>query len=67
MDISIVARLSAKMQIAEILHDKRKAYINGEKASNKALRQLDQDSKAGKVRVYGRINKSGNAAFRTEG
>lgn len=67
MEISNVARLTAKLQMAEIFRDKRKAYINGEKASNKALRQLEQDSKAGKVRIYGRTTKSGNVSFRTEG
>lgn len=42
-------------------------YINGIKASKKDLRQLDKDSKAGKVIVYAKTTKSGNIAFRTEG
>ena len=42
-------------------------YINGIKASKSAVRQLERDSKAGKVRVFAKTTKNGNIAFRTEG
>ena len=42
-------------------------YINGFKASKKDLQKLQNDSKAGRVKVSARTTKGGNIAFRTEG
>lgn len=42
-------------------------YINGFKASKADLRKLENDSKAGKVRVSAKTTKKGNIAFKTEG
>lgn len=42
-------------------------YINGFKASKADLRDLEEQSKAGKVKVYAKTTKKGNIAFKTEG
>ena len=42
-------------------------YINGIKAGKADLRQLKNDSKAGKIKLYAKTTKKGNIAFKTEG
>lgn len=42
-------------------------YINGIKASKKALCQLEKDSKSGKVKIFAKVTAKGNIAYRTEG
>lgn len=42
-------------------------YINGIKASKKAIKVLEEWIKAKKVIAYGKFTKKGNIAFRTIG
>lgn len=42
-------------------------YINGIKATKTDLRQLEKDSKDGKIKLYAKKTKKGNIAYRTEG
>lgn len=42
-------------------------YINGIKASKTDLRQLESDSKAGKIKLHAKTTKKGNISFKTEG
>ncbi len=67
MTISNVARITTKLQIAEIYHDRQTADINGIKASKQDMHQLEQDVKAGKVRICGRMMEGGDISFITEG
>ena len=42
-------------------------YINGIKATKADLRKLEQDIKAGKIKLTAKTTKAGNIAFKTEG